>query len=172
LTPELEIVKSAFPSVQIVNAAPELYSFACRWYASPSSCVTWSLAPPFWLLVQSLPVGAGEDVVGVGVGVGVGDVLGDVLGDGVDGDVDGRGSGLADEGEEVADGVELAPGRRLGRALRDGLADGDDEDGTGSGPGDDDAGPDGATQSSRTELDGHLGTRTDTPVSFPDDRQA
>lgn len=163
-------MKSALPSVQIVKAAPELYSFACRWYALPSSCVTWLLAPPFWLLVQSLPVGAGEDLVGVGVGVWVG--VGDVLGVGLDDDVDGLGSGLADEGAEEGDGVELAPGWRLGRALGDGGADGDDEDGTGSGPGDDDAGPDCATQSSRTELAGHLGTRTDTPVSFPDDRQA
>ena len=160
-------MKSAFPSVQIVKAAPELYSFACRWYALPSSWVTWLLAPPFWLPVQSLPVGAGEDVVGVGVGVGVGDVLGD----GLDDDVDGLGSGLDDEGGEVGDGAKVAPGRRLGRALGDGLADGEDEDGTGSGL-DDDAGPDCATQSSRTELAGHLGTRTDTPVSFPDDRQA
>jgi hypothetical protein len=104
LTPEVDIVKSAFPSVQIVKAAPELYSFACRWYVSLSSWVTWLLAPPFWLLVQSLPVGAGEDGVGVGVGVG------DVLGDGLDGDADGLGSGLADEGEELAVGVAEAPG--------------------------------------------------------------
>jgi hypothetical protein len=163
LTPEVDIVKSAFPSVQIVKAAPELYSFACRWYVSPSSWVTWLLAPPFWLPVQSLPVGAGEEVVGVGVGVGVGDVLGD----GLDDDVDGLGSGLADEGEELGVGVADAPGRRLG----DALADGDDEDGTGSGLGDD-AGPDCATQCSRIELAGQPGARTDTSVSFPPDRQA
>jgi hypothetical protein len=158
--------------VQIVRVAPELYSFACRWYASLSSWVTVSLAPPFWFVVQFvLPVSVGEDAVGAGVGGALGDGL-----DGDDGDEDGDedggiGGGL---GDELGDGVEDAPDRRLGRALGDGLADEDeldDEDGLGSGL-DDEADPDCATQWSRIELAGHSGALTDTPVSFPDVRQA
>jgi hypothetical protein len=160
------------PSVQIVKAAPELYSFACRWYVSSSSWVTLLLAPPFWFVVQFLPVGAGVgeevDVMGAGAGGAL-----------ADDDEDGWGSGL---GDELSDGVADAAGTRLGSALGDGRADDrdddedgpDDDDGTGSALGDDadDAGPDCATQWSRTELAGHSGTLTDTPVSFPDARQA
>jgi hypothetical protein len=122
------------------------------------------LAPPFWFVVQFVcPVGAGEDAVGAGVGGALGAGLGGAPGAGLDDD--GMGSEL---GDELDDGVEDAPCMRLGRALSDGLAD---DDGLGSGLGDD-AGPDCATQWSRTALAGHSGTLTDTPVSFPDARQA
>jgi len=125
------------------------------------------LAPPFWFVVQFVwPVGAGEDAVGAGAN--------GALGDGLDDD-DGLGSGLDELGEELSDGVEDGLGLRLRPALVDGLEDEgdglDDDDGLGSGL-DDDAGLDCATQWSRIELAGHSGTLTDTPVSFPDVRQA
>jgi hypothetical protein len=125
--------------------------------------VTLSLAPPFWFVVQFVwPAGGGEDAVGAGVGGALGDGLGDD---------DGLGSGLD---EELGDGVEDGPGLRFRRALGDGRdveGDGLDEDALGSGL-DDDAGADCATQWSRIELAGHSGALTDTPVSFPDARQA
>jgi hypothetical protein len=126
-----------------------------------SSWVTLLLAPPFWFVVQFVPVGAGaagDDAVGAGAG--------GVLGAGLDDGADGLGPGLVDV---PGDAEEDTRGRRLGRALGDGLDD--DEDGPGSGLVDD-AGPDCATQWSRTESAGHSGTLADTPVSFPDDRQA
>ena len=150
-------MKSGSPSVQILKVAPELYSFACRWYVSLSSWVTLLLAPPFWFVVQFVPVGAGgagDDSVGAGAG--------GVLGDGEDG----LGGGLVDV---LGDGEEATRGRRLGRAF--GAGPDDDEDGPGSGLVDD-AGPDCATQWSRTESAGHSGTLADTTVSLPDDRQA
>jgi hypothetical protein len=70
----------------------------------------------------------------------------------------------------VEDGAAL----RFRRALVDGLDEGDgldEADGLASGL-DADAGPDSATQSSRIESVGHSGTLTDTPLSFPDARQA
>jgi hypothetical protein len=140
--------------VQIVKPAPELYSFACRWYVSSSSWVTLLLAPPFWFVVQFVcPRGAVEDGAGAGAG--------GPLGAGRD-DAEGPGSVL---GDVLGISAEDARGLRFG----DGL-DGD-EDALGSGLGDD-AGPDCATQWSRIELAGHSGTLTDMPVSFPDPRQA
>ena len=152
-------MKSGLPSVQIVKAAPELYSFACRWYVSSSSWVTLLLAPPFWFVVQFVPVGvgAGADVVGAG------GVLGDGLAE--PDEADGLGRALVDV---LGDGADGERGRRLGRALVGRL---DDEDGPVSGLVDE-SWPDWATHWSRTELAGQFGALTDTPVSFPDARQA
>jgi hypothetical protein len=133
--------------------------------------VTLLLAPPFWFVVQFVwPVGAGgEETVGAGVGGALCDGLeeADGLGGGVDGELDGE------LGKELGDGVEDGAGLRFRRALGDELAfEGDGlEEGLASGL-DDDAGLDWATQCSRIELAGHSGTLTDTPLSFPDDRQA
>jgi hypothetical protein len=98
---------------------------------------------------------------GVGGTLGGGLELGGGLGgeDGL-GDEDKLGSGF---GDGVIDGVEDAPGVRLGRAVGDKLADDD-------GLGDDDTSPC-AVQWSRTELAGHAGTLADTPLTFPDARQ-
>ena len=126
------MVKSAPPLVQIVKVAPEFHSFACRWYAPPSSCVTLLFGPPFWLLVHSVmfPVGGGGWVAG-GVVTGAGVVVVAL----------GVGSG-ADEGADT--GVEDAPGvgvtedstlgARFGVAVGDGR---DDADGLDCEPGDD-----------------------------------
>jgi hypothetical protein len=134
-------VKSGLPSVQILKSAPELYSFACRWYVSPSSWVTVLLAPPFWFVVQFvMPVGgvlgAEEDATGTGAG--------GELGAGLE---DGNGLGCV-LGDELGAGLDGVRGTRVGRTFGDGLADEDglaEEEGLGTGLGDD-AGPDCATQ--------------------------
>jgi hypothetical protein len=89
--------------------------------------------------------------------------------------VDGTGLGDAVVGTGLGDVVvgtvlgDVVVGTRLGGELGDGL---DDEEGRGIGLGDD-AGPDCATQRTKTDLAGHLGAAaTDTRVSFPDARQA
>jgi hypothetical protein len=80
--------------------------------------------------------------------------------------VDGTGLGDAVVGTGLGD---VVVGTRLGGELGDGL---DDEEGRGIGLGDD-AGPDCATQRTKTDLAGHLGAAAiDTRVSFPDARQA
>jgi hypothetical protein len=80
--------------------------------------------------------------------------------------VDGTGLGDAVVGTVLGD---VVVGTRLGGELGDGL---DDEEGRGIGLGDD-AGPDCATQRTKTDLAGHLGAAAiDTRVSFPDARQA
>jgi len=106
-------------------------------------------------------VGAGEDVTGTGTG--------DEVGDGLDDD-NGLGSEL---GSELAGGVGGELGTRLGRPCGAGLDEVGcaDEDGLASGLGDD-AGPDCATQCTRTELAGHLAELVDIPLIFPDPRQA
>ncbi len=134
-------MKSGLPSVQILKSAPELYSFACRWYVSPSSWVTVLLAPPFWFVVQFVMpdggvLGAGEDATGTGTG--------GELGAGLE---DGNGLGCV-LGDEADVGLAGALGTRVGRTFGGGLDDEDglaDEVGLGTGLGDD-AGPDNATQ--------------------------
>ena len=80
--------------------------------------------------------------------------------------VDGTGLGDAVVGTGLGD---VVVGTGLGGELGDGL---DDEEGRGIGLGDD-AGPDCATQRTKTDLAGHLGAAaTDIRVSFPDARQA
>jgi hypothetical protein len=80
--------------------------------------------------------------------------------------VDGTGLGDAVVGTGLGD---VVVGTGLGGELGDGL---DDEEGRGIGLGDD-AGPDCATQRTRTDLAGHFRPAvTDTRVSFPDARQA
>jgi hypothetical protein len=125
------------------------------------------------------PVGDGE----VAVGEGLGDVLADGRGD------DGLGCGAAVVGGVLGAvvGAVLVGAADVGAAdalvwVGDGLADAvdvglDDADvrgcglvlGTGSG---DVAGPDSATQWTRTELAGQFGAVTEKLVSLPDVRQA
>jgi hypothetical protein len=87
------------------------------------------------------------------------------------------GAGLAGEdwvrsgcGDELVGDVAGATGVRFGRAFGDGLEDADaDAVATGLAG---DTGLDWATQCSRTASAGQVGAFTDTPVSFPDARQA